>query len=152
MGTVYGTAGPSLPFSYQWWHLNASGYVFMLGFNSSSYVSEVYADLPLNTIYVPVWGPEGTSGQLTIWIPDAIFKGPFTVSSIPGPNPAVISTNDNGTYTIITVTYGHSSRIIEFQSTSSIPEYSQPAVLATVMFAIAALVVWEKKRKIPQLN
>ncbi len=154
-GTIYGNSGLPLPFSYQWWHLSDSGYNFMVGLNASSYVDFVFSSLSTKSIIISVWGPEGTTGQMTIWIPNAIYQGTFTVTSSPGPNPTMGTPTYNGTsgYWAIPITYGHSSKDIIVQSTSAVPEFQAPIALMTVLLLLSiALAVLLQKRRRFQVN
>jgi hypothetical protein len=148
MGTILGNAGPELPFSYEWWHLSENGYQFMVGFNTSSYIDFVFSSLSTKSILVSVWGPEGITGQMTIWIPDAILQGPFSVTSIPGPNPTMGTQTDNGTYTSVSITYGLSSKTIVFTSTGVIPEFQGPMALIAILFATALAVFLQKRLRV----
>jgi hypothetical protein len=148
-GTIYGNSGPDLPFSYQWWHLSDStyGYQFMVGLNTSSHIDFVFPSLSTKSIYISVWGPEGTTGQMTIWIPNAIYQGSFSVTSSPGPNPTMGTVSSNGTYWIVPMTYGHSSKYIFVQSTNAIPEFQAPIALMTVLLSIALAAFLQKRRR-----
>jgi hypothetical protein len=148
MGTILGNAGPELPFSYEWWHLSENGYQFMVGFNTSSYIDFVFSSLSTKSILVSVWGPEGTTGQMTIWIPDAIFQMPFSVTSIPGPSPTMGTQTDNGTYTSVSITYGLSSKTIVFTSTGVIPEFPDSIALMIVLFSVALAILLQKKLRV----
>ena len=150
-GTVYGNSGPPLPFSYETWYASDSGYQFMMTMNSSSYISGVYTDLSAKSLYVDLWGPEGINGSLTIWIPDAIYFGTFLVTSYPGPNPQVVTTTDNGTYTKIQITYALSPKTIIFTSTGAVPEFPSSLALAalmvTLLFAAGIAIFLQKRLK-----
>ena len=152
MGTIYGIPGPALPSTYQWWHTTSGNYTYLVGVNASSGIEYVGGTVTAGYVYVHVWGPEGTSGQLTIWIPVDLYPGHFTITSSPGPDPSEVSQVNNGTYTIVTITYGHSSKYIYFQSDVVIPEFPSPLLFAAVLMAGTAFVVFEKKRRMRMPN
>lgn len=148
MGTIYVNTGASLPFSHQVWHLTDDSYAFAVELNTSSRVNYISTTVTSGYIGLSVWGPTGTTGTLTIWIPKAIFPGPtFTVTSYPSPDPTVISSTEDATNWIITIEYGHSSKYITFLSESAIPEYTGPAMLTAILTAGTILVLLEKKRR-----
>jgi hypothetical protein len=153
IGTVYGYAGPSLPFSHQAWSMVSDNYTSMVELNASSSISYVYGSVSSGYISFNAWGPAGTTGQLTVWIPKDLFPGPtFTITSYPPPDPTVISSTSNATHWIITVQYGHSSRYITFQSEQIIPEYTEPTIMIGLLSASSALVLLEKKRRMRSLR
>jgi hypothetical protein len=152
MGMVHGGAGPSLPFSHQIWEITSGNYTFTVGFNTSSSISYVYSSVTSGTVSLYLWGPEGTTGQLTAWIPKDLFPGPtFTVSSYPGPNPTPTLTS-NTTHWIVAIDYSHSSRSITFQSENAIPEYSGPMILIATFASATAVVLLERKRRMRVLS
>ncbi len=151
-GTVYGNSGPSLPFSYQWWHLTSGNYSYMVGVNSSScvmFVSGVISNT--GDLMVVAWGPEGTDGRMTVWIPHPLYQEPFTVTSSIGPDPLVESETFNGTHTIITITYGHSYKFMTFHTDHVIPEFPTQPIIAIALIASAAMILLEKKRKMSKI-
>jgi hypothetical protein len=143
-GTVTGNAGSDLPFSYQKWYVPIGNSSFSVSFNTSSAVNYVYAIPSSGMLDLSVWGPEGTQGTMTMWIPIVDIPGPFTVSSIPEPSPSIVSQTHNSTYYEITIDYAHSSHTIVFQS-QVIPEYSGPLLLVTMMTLVAAALIMLKK-------
>jgi len=151
-GMVHGGAGPSLPFSHQIWEITSGNYTFTVGFNTSSSISYVYSSVTSGTVSLYLWGPEGTTGQLTAWIPKDLFPGPtFTVASYPGPNPTPTLTS-NETHWIVTIDYSHSSRAITFQSENAIPEYPGPMILIAAFASGTAVVLLERKRRMRVLS
>lgn len=147
VGTIYGNAGPSLPFSHQVWHLVSGASNFEVELNTSSSTVFLDGNVTTGTVSIYLWGPEGTTGQLTIWIPKNLFPGPsFTVTSYPGPNPTP-SLASNSTHWIITIQYEHSFRDITFKSQQVLPEYPIPAILMVMLMVSSALAFLEKKRR-----
>jgi protocatechuate 3,4-dioxygenase beta subunit len=148
-GTVYGYSGPPLPSSHQVWDVVSGNSTFAVDFDTTSNLAFVSGDITAGYIQVYVWGPEGTTGDMTAMIPKILFPLPsFNVTSIPGPNPTS-SLSSNATHWIITIQYGHSSKFITFQnvSTSQIPEYIAPALLVTMLMSGITLVSLTKKRR-----
>ena len=150
-GIITGTSGPNLPFSYEWWQLSDSGHQFMVGLNASSYVDFVDESLSAKSIYIGVWGPEGTNGSLTIWIPDAIFQGSITPTVYPGPLLTQSTGPDNGTYRSMTITYSHSGEYITFTTASAVPEFQGPIALMTIL-SVFAIAIYLQKRPRTQLK
>lgn len=150
MGTVYGGDGPSLPFSYKVWNFTDQQYNFLVAVNASSSMEYAFTDIMDGYLYVYVWGPEGTTGQMTAQLPKAIYPGPtFTVTSTLSANPTIIDLTQNATYWFLTIEYGHSSGYIEIQSENTVPEFPTLISLVAMLTLIAAITYAVKKRKIP---
>ncbi len=153
IGTIYGTPGPALPFSHQVWHLSSLNYSFTVEVNSTSMITYVYANLDgSGFVSVYAWGPEGTNGTLTIWIPLDIYFGPFTVNVSPGTSNVLQNAQYNSTHQIIVVEYSHSYEYISIDSEHWLPEYPAPALVMIGMAAIGAFVLFEKKRRTLKTN
>jgi hypothetical protein len=153
IGTIYGYAGPSLPFSHQVWFVPSDNYTFFVELNTTSKISYLYGSVASGTISIYVWGPEGTTGWMTIMIPKDLFPGPtFTITSYPGPDPTQTLLTSNATYWIIGIQYTHSSKYITFQSENIVPEYTGPAILIAMMMTGTAVILLEKKRKMRTLR
>jgi len=148
-GSVTGNSGPNLPFSNTWYLINDTNNFYQIGLNTSSTAPYIFSSIATKAIEVYAEGPEGTSGQMSIWIPKAIFQGPFTVTSTPGPNPTVTSTGGNSTYTEITITYSHSYRFITFTSTTAIPEFPGFMLLAALGSSVAVGLLAERRLRSP---
>jgi hypothetical protein len=153
MGTIYGTPGQELPFSHQVWHLTSFNYSFAVEMNSTSMVSYIYANLD-NSGYLSLiaWGPEGTNGTLTIWIPLEFYFGPFNVNVYPGSFTVLQNAQYNATHQIIVVEYSHSYEYISIDSQSWLPEYAAPTLIMITMFATGGFALLEKKRRTPKID
>lgn len=150
IGTVYGGDGPSLPFSYQVWNFTDSQYNFLVALNSSSNMQYVFTDVMNGYLYVIIWGPEGTTAQMTAQLPKAVYPGPtFTVTSTLATDPTIINLTQNETYWFLTIEYSHSSGFIFIRSDNPIPEFPTPFPLIAMLALIAAITYAVKKRKIP---
>lgn len=150
-GSVTGNAGPDLPFSYQKWYVPTGNTLFPIILNASSEVINAYASTSLGMLTLSIWGPDGTQGTMTIWIPKSAIPGPFTITSLPGPDPTIVSQTQDATNFIITIQYNHSAHILTFQN-GVIPEYSEPLLLITMMTLTAAAVLMLKKSRQIQMT
>lgn len=145
-GTVYGGVGPDLPSSMQWWHLTFANYTFTVGINSTSYVNYVYPYLLSKELYISARGPEGIAGQMTVFVPDSIMQGPFTIDSSYLPKPTIVSQVDNGTYTAVTFTFTqHNYNYFYLYSAAAVPEFPGWMVLGALGSAVFVAAMAERK-------
>ncbi len=152
-GTIYGNAGPDLPFTHQVWHLTSLNYTFMVEVNTTSSISYVWGNLDgSGYVYVSVWGLGGTNGTLTIWIPLDIYFGPFSVDVFPGSFNVITNAQYNLTHQIIIVEYSHSYDYVYISSEHWVPEFATPIMVIVALSATSAIALFEKKRRTPKLN
>jgi hypothetical protein len=142
---VTGGSGPELPAEMIWWHSGD----FLIGTNSTSYIPVIFTYQQNSTIEVFAEGPEGTHGTLTLWIPDTGFRGPYTVTATPGPNPNVVSQSDNGTYYQVVLSYNHSFHLITLMGSTPVPEFPGVAIVAALGSAVAVALLYERKLRMP---
>jgi len=140
-GTVTGGSGPNLPQATYWWH---SGN-FLVGVQSTSDIPFIFTLQSNDSIELYAQGPEGTQGTTTVWLPDSAFRGPFTAVAYPGPNPTLVSQTDNGTYTAVELSYGHSEHLITIMGSTPAPEFPGIFVLAALGSAVAVGLLYERK-------
>jgi len=143
-GTVTGGSGPQLPETMYWWH---SGN-YLVGVDSTSDVPFILTTPSNDSLELFAQGPEGTQGTTTVWLSDSQFRGPFTVTAFPGPNPSVTSQQDNGTYTSVTISYSHSEHLFTIMGSTPAPEFPGVALIAALGSAVAVAMLYERKLRI----
>ncbi|HVP23424.1 MAG TPA: carboxypeptidase-like regulatory domain-containing protein [Conexivisphaerales archaeon] len=146
-GTVTGNSGPNLPATMYWWHSGS----YLFGVNSTSDVPLLYLETN-NTILIEASGPEGTQGTTTLWVPDSVGRSPFTVTSFPGPNPTIVSQQDNGTYSSVTFSYSHSDHAFSIIGSTPVPEFPGVALVAALGSAVAVSLLYERKLRVGSLS
>ncbi len=77
-----------------------------------------------NTIQALVDGPHGTTGTFTIAIPVSLISAASWSVTVDG-SPVSFTSGGNTTYTLLTVTYSHTSHILEFSPASTSTTTSQ---------------------------
>lgn|GEM_PF-2604258 len=148
-GFVSGAGGPGMPFTFNWWRLTFDNYTFMVGMNSTSSVDYLSPYLLSKYIYISARGPEGTVGHMTVWVPDSVMQGPFTVVSRTPPYPTIVSVTDNGTYTAVEFTYfEHNYNYMYLYSTSAVPEFPGVALLAALGSAFFVSMLVERRLRL----
>jgi hypothetical protein len=151
-GSVTGNSGPELPASFFWWHGANGATNFLVGVNSTSIVPLIFTDPANDSISLFAEGPEGTHGTTTVFLPDSQFRGPFAVTATPGPNPTISSQSDNGTYSIVTLTYNHSYHYITLKGSSPVPEFPGLMVVAALGSAVAVALLFERRVRLSGLS
>jgi hypothetical protein len=111
-------------------------------------VSDFSFDQPLGRIRFSVEETDGTTGFCNISIPFQLMSGNFSIYK----DDVLLVENvdytqiSNSTHYTFSITYEHSTHIIEIFSTSVIPELTSLIMLSTLITTTAAILIYKKKQ------
>ncbi len=123
------------------------GMIFPVELNGNSTISRFRFDASQRMISFNVTGPTGIIGFCNISIPEDLLWGDFSVYLDEALLVEVVDYTKtyNGTHNIFSITYNHSSHIIEITGTYAIPEYSSWIIPTLLLVATLVIVIYKKK-------
>jgi len=135
--------------TYEYW-IEFEGTFFPISLSTNSTISNFSFSQSSKEISFNVTGPTGTKGFCNITIPADLMSGDFTIYM-----DDTLLTRDvdytetfNGTHYLFSISYEHSSHIIEIISTLVIPDFTGWLFLPLVILAtLSALVLKKRLRK-----
>jgi hypothetical protein len=123
------------------------GVFYVIGILSNSTVSDFYFHYALKKISFYINGTAGTKGVCNVTIPSGLMSGEFTVYE--DGSQLIKNTNYaetfNGTHYLFTITYEHSTHLIEIVATDDIPEFPAWTVLPLCLTAILFTLIFRKR-------
>ena len=128
--------------------INVGGTDYVISTVSNSTVLDVSFDLEDKQLSLNVTGPSGTTGFCNITVPSEMMAGDFTLHL----DDAVLIEDvdyvksSNATHYVFSVTYAHSSHLIEIVSTEVVPDFA--AWLFIPFLASATLLGLALRRKL----
>jgi eukaryotic-like serine/threonine-protein kinase len=136
IGSNYGDDDSKISYS-----LEIDGTIYYMSASSNSSISELSFDQTSQSIRFNIDGASSTTGFCNITIPSELMSETFSLykDDIPLVENVDYTKTYNGTHYNFSLTYEHSSHVIEIFSTTVIPELTSLMLLTT--FIIAALTV-----------
>jgi hypothetical protein len=124
--------------------IQISGVTYYVSTTSNSTVSGFSFNQSAKEISFNVTGASGTKGYCNVTIPKALLGGSFTVL-VDGSTVTPTQTS-NATCTSLYITYTQANHKIQITGTTIIPEFPSNMILATLMIASAATMIYLKKK------
>jgi hypothetical protein len=123
--------------------------VYNIGTCSNSTVTDVVFNQTSKSLQLSVNGTSGTTGFCTVTVPAELMSGDFSLylDDVALVESVDYSTTFNGTHYLFSMTYLHSSHIIEIVSTNIVPDFAAWLFLPFLTSAMLLRFAFRKRQK-----